>query len=72
MRMTNTKIKKTVDQYLNEVDYTELNQYKPTEFSINFVNFIKLVNGGNESNVNPPAHYKMIDGLTSRNNFLAN
>ena len=72
MRMTNTKVKKTVDQYLNEVDYTELNQYKPTEFSINFVNFIKLVNGGNESNVNPPAHYKMIDGLTSRNNFLAN
>lgn len=64
--------KKTVDQYLNEVDYKALNHYVPTEFSVMFINFIKLMNGGAEANVNPPAHYKMIDGLCNKNNFLAN
>ena len=64
--------RKTVDQYLNEVNYTELANYVPTEFSVMFINFIKLVNGGAEANVNPPAHYKMIDGLCNQNSFLAN
>ena len=40
-------IKQTVDQWLNQVDYDSLNSgsYVPTQFSLSFMNFIKLVNG---------------------------
>ena len=37
--------KKTVDEYLSEVDYHPDPNYKPTTFALDFVNFIKLVNG---------------------------
>lgn len=36
---------KTVQEHLNEVSYDELKRYKPTQFAIEYVNFIKLVNG---------------------------
>lgn len=55
---------KTVVEYLNEVDYVEINSYKPSEFAIEFINFIKLVNGANgEENTTPPFHLKMLDKL---------
>lgn len=66
------KIKKTVDAWLNEVDYSEINNYKPTDFSIMFINTIKLINGGSEENITPPVHYKMIDGLCNKNHYLVN
>ena len=38
---------KTVDEWLDEVDYSFLNSssYLPSDFALTFVNFIKLVNG---------------------------
>lgn len=59
---------KTVQDYLNEVDYTDLQNYKPSEFAIMFVNMIKLINGsGGEENETPIMHYVMLDRLISPN-----
>ncbi len=38
-------IKKTVDQWLNDIDYTDDPTYVPSEFALEFISFIKLVNG---------------------------
>ena len=61
-------IKKNLDEWLDEVDYLSLsdNSYVPTEFSLIFMNFIKLVNGTEgESHKTPPVHLKMLDKLTT-------
>jgi predicted phage terminase large subunit-like protein len=61
-------IKKTLDEWLDEVDYSWLNNgtYVPSQFSLVFMNFIKLVNGvEGESNKTPPVHLKMLDKLAS-------
>jgi len=53
---------KTVDNWLDEVDYSFLgsSKYIPTNFALQFVNFIKLVNGiEGESNKTPPMHYSL-------------
>jgi predicted phage terminase large subunit-like protein len=58
--------KKTLDQWLDEVNYKDLNDgsYVPSEFSLIFMNFIKLVNGAEgESHKTPPVHLKMLDKL---------
>lgn len=60
-------IKQTLDQWLDGVDYNELNDgsYVPSEFSLTFMNFIKLVNGAEgESHKTPPVHLKMLDKLS--------
>ena len=57
--------KKTVDEYLNEVNYHPDSNYHPTTFALDFVNFIKLVNGiEGEENKTPVFHLKMLDSLT--------
>lgn len=56
---------KKVEDYLAEVKYSNLSGYIPSDFAIDFVNFIKLVNGGESENKTPPVHYRMID------NFIA-
>lgn len=61
-------IKQTLDQWLDAVDYNELNdgRYVPSEFSLVFMNFIKLVNGAEgESHKTPPVHLKMLDKLAN-------
>lgn len=64
---------KTVREYLNEVDYKAMETYKPSNFAIEFVNFIKLVTGQQgEENTTPVVHYKMLDGLVSNKNQIAN
>ena len=69
-------VKKTLDEWLDEVDYSWLNDgsYVPSEFSLVFMNFIKLVNGAEgESNKTPPVHLKMLDKLaTSTSELVAN
>lgn len=69
-------VKKTLDEWLDEVDYSWLNDgsYVPSEFSLVFMNFIKLVNGEEgESNKTPPVHLKMLDKLaTSTSKLVAN
>lgn len=56
-----------VDDYLNEVQYADLAGYIPTDFALDFVNFIKLVNGGESENKTPPVHYRMIDNFVNNN-----
>jgi phage terminase large subunit-like protein len=53
-----------VDRMLRQVTYKEDAKYVPTDFSINFINFLKLVNGPEgEQNKTPVFHYKMLDLL---------
>lgn len=68
-------MKKTVDEFLDEVDYGFLNDgaYVPTEFALNFINFIKLVNGGQgEAHPSPVVHMRMLDRMVTGKNRLAN
>lgn len=68
-----SKAKKTVEEYLNEVCYGDDPNYMPTNFALKFVNFIKLVNGGQgEENLTPLLHYHMLDKVDSPNKLLAN
>jgi phage terminase large subunit-like protein len=54
-----------VEDYLNSTDYSEDPSYVPSEFALEFVNFIKLVNGEQgEENKTPVVHYRMLDTLT--------
>ena len=63
----------TVDQYLNEVTYLEDSTYVPSDFALEFVNFIKLVNGTTgEENLTPLIHYQMLDQLISGETNIAN
>lgn len=56
---------KTVEQYLNEVSYEIDPSYVPSAFALEFVNFIKLVNGGESENKTPLVHYQMLDNFIS-------
>jgi phage terminase large subunit-like protein len=68
--------KKTVDDYLNEIDFLMLNSsggYIPKEFSLKFMNFIKLVNGTQgEENKTPVMHLCMLDKITGKDQKIAN
>lgn len=67
--------KKTVDDYLNEVDFDWLNSggYVPSEFALQFMNFIKLANDGKgEDNKTPVMHLAMLDKLASRHKKITN
>ena len=65
--------KKKVEAYLNEVSYADDANYVPSLFAIEFVNFIKLVNGsGGEENITPVLHYRMLDTLASSESNCAN
>lgn len=66
---------KTVDDYLNEVDFEELNSgsYVPTKFALEFMNFIKLCNDGRgEDNKTPVMHLAMLDKLPSKKKKISN
>ena len=63
----------TVEEWLNTVDYSLDDDYVPSEFALEFVNFIKLVNGGEgEENKTPVLHYRMLDQISSGESRLAN
>ncbi len=60
-------IKQTVEDWLNAVDYSVDEDYVPSEFALEFINFIKMVNGDKgEENVTPVIHFKMLDDLCNR------
>lgn len=64
---------KTVDEWLNSVSYEEDPDYVPSDFALEFVNFIKLVNGGQgEENNTPVLHYKMLDKAAGPSKRIAN
>lgn len=65
-----TIVAKTVDQYLNELSYDDLGRYIPSEFALNMVNLIKLIEGGEPENKTPVVHYKFIDTLITPGNAV--
>lgn len=67
--------KKTVDEWLDAVDYSVLNDgsYIPSTFALKFMNFIKLVNGKQgESHKTPVVHLKMLDKIQGKKERVAN
>lgn len=70
-----TLIKQDLDTWLNDVSYAALNSasYMPSEFSLTFMNFIKLVNGNEgESHKTPPVHLAMLDKVAGPSQYIAN
>lgn len=66
---------KSVDDWLNEVDYAGLNtgNYTPSKFALEFVSVIKLINGSEgESHKTPVVHLKMLDKIVGPNHKVAN
>ena len=54
-----------VEDYLNAIDYSIDPLYIPSEFALEFVTFIKLVNGDQgEEHKTPVVHYRMLDTIT--------
>lgn len=51
----------TVEELLNQISYEVDPDYVPSDFALEFVNFIKLVDGGESENKTPVVHYYMID-----------
>jgi len=72
--MSNDLLRQELDDWLDQVNYTRLiHRYVPSEFALIFMNFIKLVNGGQgEDNKTPPVHLKMLDKVTSPAEKIAN
>ena len=63
----------TVDQWLDDVDYSPDPNYIPSIFALEFVNFIKLVNGTEgEENKTPVLHYKMLDKIAGAEMSIIN
>ncbi|RLC68217.1 MAG: hypothetical protein DRH97_03825 [Chloroflexi bacterium] len=57
----------TVVEHLNGCNYSVPDDYVPTEFALEFMNFIKLVNGAEgEENVSPVVHFWMLDQIVDR------
>lgn len=66
---------KTVDDWLDEVDYASLNngKYVPSAFALSFMNFIQMVNGEEgESHKTPVVHLKMLDKIAGKKQRIAN
>lgn len=64
---------RTVDDWLNGVSYKDDPDYVPSTFALEFVTFIKLVNGGKgEENKTPVLHFKMLDQVAGRTERIAN
>lgn len=66
-------IKQTVVEWLNGVDYSLDKDYIPTDFALEFVNFIKLVGGDKpEEHATPVVHYRMLDQVAGRKQNIIN
>ena len=62
-----------VEDYLNNTNYAEDPSYIPSLFALQFVAFIKMVNGGQgEENLTPVVHYRMLDTITSGGKLILN
>lgn len=71
--MASTYPKKTVVEWLNSVDYDDDSSYIPDEFALEFLNFIKLVNGvAGEEHASPVTHLRMLDNIHGPDQKIAN
>lgn len=62
-----------VEDYLNNTNYSDDPNYVPSDFALEFVTFIKLVNGEQgEENKTPVVHYKMLDTITEGGTRIIN
>jgi len=62
-----------VEDYLNAMDYGDTAGYVPSDFALEFVTFIKLVNGAQgEEHKTPLVHYRMLDTLTEGGKRIIN
>lgn len=62
-----------VEDYLNATSYTVDPGYVPSDFALEFVTFIKLVNGvQGEEHKTPLVHYQMLDTLTKGGKRVVN
>lgn len=65
--------KKTVDQWLNEVNYEPDPDYVPTQFALEYINFMKLCNGYDGSdNLTPVVHFRVLDTFSLPHDRVAN
>lgn len=63
----------TVEQYVDAVKYGVEEGYIPSDFALEFVNFIKLVNGAEgEENLTPVLHFKMLDEVRGKRQNICN
>ena len=64
---------KKVEDYLRELTYDVPEGYVPSDFALEFVTFIKLVNGvEGEEHKTPLVHYYMLDTITCGGNRIVN
>lgn len=64
--------KRTLENLLSAVDYSKINSYIPTEFSLKFLNFVKMVYGSSGSeNKTPLAHLKMVDSYNNNSRVIS-
>lgn len=73
--MSDEFVQKTVDDWLDEVNYESLNSghYLPGTFALKFMNFIKMVNGEEgEQNLTPVVHLAMLDLIAGTDTRIAN
>lgn len=62
-----------VEDYLNNISYSVDPFYVPSDFALQFVTFIKLVNGlQGEEHKTPVVHYKMLDTITNGGTRIIN
>lgn len=62
-----------VDDYLDQINYAMPADYTPTDFALEFVTFIKLVNGAQgEEHLTPLVHYYMLDTIMCDGRRIAN
>lgn len=62
-----------VEDYLNNISYSVDPFYVPSDFALQFVTFIKLVNGlQGEEHKTPVVHYKMLDTISNNGKRIIN
>ncbi len=62
-----------VEEYLNSINYTVDTKYVPSAFALEFITFIKLVNGAvGEEHKTPLVHYYMLDTITQGGSRIIN
>jgi len=65
--------KQEVVDYLNSISYGQDDGYQPGIFALEFINFIKLVNGATgEEHKSPVIHYRMLDQIAGKKKDIAN
>jgi predicted phage terminase large subunit-like protein len=66
-------VKKTVVEWLNQINYGNNLNYIPEEFALEFVTFIKLVNGAQgEEHKTPVVHLRMLDNVCGPDQKICN